>query len=69
MLRRDGEMAAWFTDQAELAVEAGSIDSAIRLLEVILAEERFYHRARAILKELTLVPEPEETIPSVEPGV
>ncbi|MBT5901031.1 MAG: hypothetical protein HOH58_02860 [Opitutaceae bacterium] len=69
VLRRDGEMAAWFTDQAELAVEAGSIDSAIRLLEVILAEERFYHRARAILKELTLVPEPEETIPSVEPGV
>ena len=68
VLRDDGEMAAWFTDQAELAIEAGSIESAIRLLEVILTEEKFYHRARTILKELTLVPESEDAIPLVEPS-
>lgn len=60
VLRREGEMAGWFTDQAELAIEGGATDSAIRLLEVILAEEKFYHRARAILKELTLVDESPE---------
>lgn len=69
VLRRDGEMAAWFTDQAELAIEAGATESAIRLLEVILAEEKFYHRARTILKELTLVQEPEESVPVDAPDV
>lgn len=61
VIRRDGEMAGWVTDQAELAVEAGHTSSAIKLLESVLAEEKFYHRARKILKGLTLVIEPDET--------
>jgi hypothetical protein len=68
VLRDDGEMAAWFTDQAELAIEAGSTESAIRLLEVILAEEKLYHRVRTILKELTRVVEPEDAAPPAEPS-
>jgi hypothetical protein len=68
VLRDDGEMAAWFTDQAELAIEAGSTESAIRLLEVILAEEKFHHRVRTILKELTRVVEPEDAAPPAEPS-
>lgn len=64
VLSRDGEMAAWFTDQAETAVAAGRSDSAVRLLEVILVEEKFYHRARALLKELTAVPEPATEAPT-----
>lgn len=61
VMRRDGEMAGWVTDQAELAVEAGHTSSAIKLLEAVLVEEKFYHRARKILKELTMVIEPDET--------
>ncbi|GAB5560181.1 MAG: hypothetical protein SynsKO_18280 [Synoicihabitans sp.] len=57
VLRNDGELAGWFTDQAVEAAETGYEGSAIRLLEVILEEERYYHRARGILKELTAEPE------------
>lgn len=60
VLTQDGELAGWFTDQAELAVERGYESSAIRLLRIVLEKEKFYHRARALLKELTEVPEPED---------
>ncbi len=69
VLRRDGEMAAWFTVKAELAVEAGSTQSAIRPLELILEEENFYHLARTILNEIKVVVEPAETIHAAEPDM
>ena len=65
VIRRDGEMVGWVTDQAELAVDAGRPSFAIELLEVVLTEEKFYHRACKILQELTLVVEPEVTEPEV----
>ena len=66
MLRRDGKLAEWFTDQAELAVAAGNQSQARSLLEAVLAEEKFYHRARTMLKELTAVPTEAEPEAEVE---
>ena len=69
VLRRDGNLAEWFTDQAELAIAAGNKSQAKALLEAVLAEEKFYHRARTILKALTAVPkeeEPEAKVPETK---
>ncbi len=67
VLRRDPAMASWLTDQAETAIATGRRSSAIRLLEAVLAEEKFYHRARANLKALTAPPE-EERSTEAAPG-
>ena len=53
LMQRDGEQAAWVTDQAERAIADGNESAAIAMLEAVLVEEKFYHRARAMLKVLT----------------
>lgn len=58
VLTRDPDLSAWFTDQAELAVDQGAGSVAIRLLRIVLEKDKFFHRARARLKELTEIPEP-----------
>jgi hypothetical protein len=58
VLTRDPDLSAWFTDQAELAVDQGAGSVAIRLLRIVLEKDKFFHRARVRLKELTEVPEP-----------
>lgn len=60
LMQREGEQATWVTDQAERAIAAGNGSAAIAMLEAVLVEEKFYHRARAILKALTAPPEEEE---------
>lgn len=51
LLRRNGEMAEWFTDQAERAIDGGELKLGISLLEAVLEEEESYDRASVILKE------------------
>jgi hypothetical protein len=56
MIRRDGEWVEWFTDQAEIAIEAGEGKLARALLAVILTEAESYERAEVLWQSLIEMP-------------
>ena len=67
IIRRDGQWADWFTDQAEVAIASGEAKLAKALLQAVLTVAESDERAGELLLSLIKVPEAQEVEVEVAP--